>query len=332
MSDPNELQWMMQYVGVLVTNSLPRLATETAFFALYSVVATTAVLSVRRRRTSTLSRKLVLAACAVMYCVALIHYILVFHWVLVDNHRSNVLKDAAISCYQTLDTSTFQGSLCLQGIDEITGSIAAESDAALAALLLINIVLSAAILLWRTCTLWPRSLALKIISGFLVLILAIMLAVSAGLGDGAVSPEVPTSSTSFLSNVGTEFEDVFGTTGITFMFVITILVAVLVSIKLWSTREQDSAHEATLPKRAERLAVFLLDSGILYCFFWVLLIASFIEWAWPFNSSEQHYLDFIAVLKGSALIDIVGIYPTLLVILGSFNSSSKEQEYEAQKV
>lgn len=74
-----------------------------------------------------------------MYCVALIHYILVFHWVLVDNHRSNVLKDAAISCYQTLDTSTFQGSLCLQGIDEITGSIAAESDAALAALLLINV-------------------------------------------------------------------------------------------------------------------------------------------------------------------------------------------------
>lgn len=37
----------------------------------------------------------------------------------------------------------------------------------------------------------------------------------------------------------------------------------------------------------------------------MLFIASFIEWDWPYIPSQQHYLDWIAALKASGLIDIV---------------------------
>ena len=60
-----------------------------------------------------------------------------------------------------------------------------------------------------------------------------MLALSVGLGGGAVYPETAVSATTVLSDVGTEFGDVFGSTGISFMSVITILAAILVSIRLW---------------------------------------------------------------------------------------------------
>ena len=74
-----------------------------------------------------------------MYCMAFVHYILTFHWVLVDNHRSETLRHTLIDCIQALDQSMFPGVTCNLDVDAAIDHVAAANDTALAALLLINV-------------------------------------------------------------------------------------------------------------------------------------------------------------------------------------------------
>lgn len=117
----------------------------------------------------------------------------------------------------------------------------------------LQIVLSSAVLLCRVCILWPKSRALKIISGILVFCIArtsscftslsgqllmsyhlVMLAISTGAEPvGSIEPETSLSSITFWNLVGTEFADVFGTTGIALVFFTTLLFIVLVLVKIW---------------------------------------------------------------------------------------------------
>lgn len=61
-----------------------------------------------------------------------------------------------------------------------------------------------------------------------------MLAVSTGLApDGGGLPEVPLSSTTLLSVVGTEFADVFGSTAIAMLLFTAMLATCLFSVKAW---------------------------------------------------------------------------------------------------
>ena len=61
-----------------------------------------------------------------------------------------------------------------------------------------------------------------------------MFAISTGTEPvGSLEPETPLSSTTLWDSVGTEFADVFGTTGIGLVFSSTLLFTVLVSVKAW---------------------------------------------------------------------------------------------------
>lgn len=74
-----------------------------------------------------------------MYLAAAIHYILSFHWLLVDNARSSALRDQLHSCLQAMDPEVTPTSPCALDFHGDWSAMGAANDAALSTLLMINV-------------------------------------------------------------------------------------------------------------------------------------------------------------------------------------------------
>lgn len=71
--------------------------------------------------------------------MALVHYILTFHWVFVDNQRSNALRDTIISCVESLGASNATTSSCTLDVYAAKRTLAVDNEVAMSALLLVSV-------------------------------------------------------------------------------------------------------------------------------------------------------------------------------------------------
>ncbi|GJE87213.1 hypothetical protein PsYK624_032960 [Phanerochaete sordida] len=102
----------------------------------------------------------------------------------------------------------------------------------------------------------------------------------------------------------------------------------LIAYRAWQQRQHVKIELLTsFRTRAERVLLLFMESGIVYCLFLTLLaasnIADFIAASVPqLGSSDQRTLSGgIKALEAGALIDIVGSYPTALILLVELSNS-----------
>ncbi|KAI0093035.1 hypothetical protein BDY19DRAFT_921665 [Irpex rosettiformis] len=78
--------------------------------------------------------------------------------------------------------------------------------------------------------------------------------------------------------------------------------------------------------QSEKILLLLIDSGLLYCALWAVVTAGeFQYWRGSFDFAEPG-MPITAYLQDGALIHLVGIYPTVLVIMFSLQRSQSNKE------
>lgn len=127
-----------------------------------------------------------------------------------------------------------------------------------------------------------------------------------------------------------------------------IWATALVICKAWHYRRHVSAHlSAPLRTRAEHALLLFVEFGVLYCLFWIPLTAANILVAFDWHSvarlqalaraghavqisGPQRLLQAMDSLATGALIDVVGIYPTAVVLLVELSGRAAERVLSAR--
>lgn len=278
--------------------SLPGTMLECFFFGLYTTVAFGAYRAFPPALPRTRAGWTLLGVCVAMYAFATTHLALRLRWLAFDYGQTSNLRAIAAICMRELAMKG-SGATCFDfGSDynAVRASLARAGHGwILDMFLVINIVLSTGILLWREyARAQTHKKAIGAVSVVAILALIPMCIVGTYVDDG--------------------LESGFGTAALTIAWIIALGIAALGSLDIWRRRNEimNSTHGLQGVVRAVEL---LLESGILYAAFWTVILA----WCaviWD-GKSTSGFVSGIHALNSGALIDIVAMYPTLLLVLSA---------------
>ncbi|KIK55960.1 hypothetical protein GYMLUDRAFT_263881 [Collybiopsis luxurians FD-317 M1] len=196
--------------------------------------------------------------------------------------------------------------ICLQqvqsyGLDSPT-SLELSTQLILASniLMRVNFLLGDVIVVWRTWVVWPHSIFVR-----LVLAVCMLGTIGAVFGNG-VKSTIDFLGNSFVSNT---YSLVMSLPPLVTNLTATLLIA----LRVWEYRRniKSSMRSATSTTRIEKTLILLVESGLIYCAIWLLiLIAGFDVMSAASN----------ALILGLA-VSLTGIYPTFIVIMVSLDKS-----------
>lgn len=294
-------------IGGFTTN-LPRVLLEAFFFGLYTVVALAGYSALGRAQRSAPARA-ALAACTLMYALATAHLGIALQRLAGDVARTRELAVAATACLSAL-AEAGPAATCFANGDDIDIVNAALTPAGHGrewvplVFLVINIVLGTGVLCWRA---FVRATQKKLVNA---LLLTVYLSSFAIYIVGIVA------------NDG--LEDGFGTSALVMSWSLVVCAAIQNTGDIWSRRHEIARGMRDLPRvrRVERIAFHVLDSGIIYAVFWtVLLVWCATLWSATSLASSVRFVHAMRALTASALVHIVGLYPTLLLVLGALRDA-----------
>ncbi|GJE87224.1 hypothetical protein PsYK624_033070 [Phanerochaete sordida] len=298
-----------------VSYDLVPVVLESLAFGCYTLLAICTFVQTFWTRRTVKSRKTVLLVfCAVMYAAASAHFGITLSCLLRDNKRAAEIRAAMLDCMEDIaqNPHACSGS---EPLATMFNSVAFQNSAVmplnpeLTALVAMNMLLSDIVVLWRAWVLWPRRRTIQILSVFSVGVSLAMLAWAAGLQKG-LRTWIPAIA-------------------IVMSWVTNILATTLVAFKAWQHRCQVGAllRDGSGRTRAEVVLLLFAESGIFYCLLWVPVIASAVvdilaAFNIPYYAPGSEYpaqtLRFLAAMQtveSSCLIDIVGMYPTAVILL-----------------
>ncbi|GJE88348.1 hypothetical protein PsYK624_044310 [Phanerochaete sordida] len=178
------------------------------------------------------------------------------------------------------------------------------------AVLVVNIILSDCIVVWRAWVLWRKRRVVIAISAILILATLILSCLS-------VRGQCYPPSNLYIDDFG----DPFGLAAIVISFLTNVWATALVGYKAWEHRR--SMHLVSLGgnacTRGAKSLVIIFESGALYCALWAFLVAYIALYThsladWYQNQGELHFIDGMGSLFNTVLIDVIGMYPTALML------------------
>lgn len=273
------------------------------------------------------SKKLLLVAiCVVMYSIATTHLGISLYTIFEDDRRSRMIRQIALTC-EASDPST----PCAPIPHELQLATRGRFGQGMSVLLSANVALSDVIVLWRALVLWSRHRAILAFSAVLMLGTVVLFVWNAAIYYRPGHVDAHVSTVAFLAS-----------------WLTNLWATALVACKTWHYRRAVVAHlRAPLRTRAERALLLFIESGVLYCLFWVPLIAASIlvsaDWGAASHlralaragqavhfSGAQRLLQAMDTLATGALVDIVGIYPTAVVLLVELSGRAAERVLSAR--
>ncbi|KAI0747353.1 hypothetical protein BC629DRAFT_1560484 [Irpex lacteus] len=291
---------------------------ETALWGLFSCLIAFACLLWMRDTLP--ARRLMLALCLVMYTMATVHWGLTFGWWRAASQKnaerfSSIILDAS----RNHSAYTFMCGVFDTGeIDPIhTGDVdpsmnhgdsywldfSSPPPCAPASMLTTNVILSDAVVLFRACAIWSHKRTINTIS----VVLFTLLLVSSGLNlwhscsgveftfEGLGNPDS-----------GCPFCDkLWGLPAVCTSLVLNIWATAVIGCKAWTHKRIIKTYLTTgnTRTRAEKVLALLVDSGALYSALWAFLMIVMLTLPWA-----------ATYLQIASLVQLVGMYPTILVI------------------
>ncbi|KAF5391593.1 hypothetical protein D9757_002544 [Collybiopsis confluens] len=167
-------------------------------------------------------------------------------------------------------------------------------------LMRVNFLLGDVIVVWRTWVVWPRNLIVRA-----VLAICMLGTIGAVFGNGVKSTldslrDTPASNTYSLV--------------MTLPPLFTNLVAtLLIALRVWDYRRniKSSMRSATSTTKIERTLILLIESGLVYCAIWLLVLIAGFDVMTPASNT---------LILGLA-VSLTGLYPTFIVIMVSLDKS-----------
>ncbi|KAI0790211.1 hypothetical protein BC629DRAFT_397177 [Irpex lacteus] len=245
-----------------------------------------------------------MAICIIMYMVSTAHWAVIVGWWC---ETSTTLQESLLSGITV--SLIHESAACSSVITPYPQNLQwAHSiplpTCALMALLTVNVILSDAIVLFRASVLAGTNQVVRPVS---ILLFSLLFGLSVWNSYSTCATRSGTASVcSFCSTSG------------------VIMVVTSLALNVWATGivgckalqfkrtvKTHLTHPETSRLRPEKMLSIIIDSGVLYCALWtVVMIGEFIE---PLSDA------IIISLQESSLIQLVGMYPTILVAVASFD-------------
>ncbi|ETW78608.1 hypothetical protein HETIRDRAFT_324082 [Heterobasidion irregulare TC 32-1] len=170
---------------------------------------------------------------------------------------------------------------------------------------IVNALLGNTVIVWRAQTLWANHYIMVLLKGILIvtIIASISNCVLNSIGSIAIFDLLDYYSL-YLQMIQWGLE-----------IIMNSVVTILIAYKAWSYRQSVKTYLAKNKKtQIENILALLVESGILYCALWIALIIS------EFTSINGLEIDIFSSIS----MVFTGIYPTLIMIVVSLNSTVEE--------
>ncbi|GJE87222.1 hypothetical protein PsYK624_033050 [Phanerochaete sordida] len=320
-TDASNLSVFVSLIGTSVSQSLVQVVTESITFGIYTALFVCALVIIPRSPPPLRPQKVVLlVVCLVMYALATAHLGTTLYRLFEDDRTSKELRALALACTAGLKstTSSQQCAAALAGYD--TGANTRFAWAS-GAPVLMNGLLSDIVVVWRAWVLWPRSRAVQIVSVLFLLAYTAMSVWSLAVhhtGSRFSASPVPVPLAAWLAN---------------------LWALGLVGIRAWQNRQRVRAHLCiSFRTSTERVLLLIVESGVLYCVFLGLItitgvlnfLAAYVPALVAFRSSSLSRA--FDVIEAGCLIDITGMYPTVVILLVELSNNYAQRALSVNDV
>ncbi|GJE87221.1 hypothetical protein PsYK624_033040 [Phanerochaete sordida] len=301
-TDIGNLHAYINLIGAFVSQSLSRVVTESIAFGVYTALfAFTMAVTIRSRSPLRSRKATLLAVLFTMYALAVVHLGLSLSQLFEDDKRSTVMRELALTCAANSDGAmgTERCAAVPRGYDVAAG---AQLTWVSSAPVTVNSILGDVVVLWRAWALWPRSRIVKIVS---VLLIVSCTAMSTWNTVAKYTFRIYDSSPATLPSW---FANLWATA--------------LIGSRAWQHRRHVLVHlHSSFRSSTERVLLLLVESGVLYCLFGALFtlpsivnfLADFVPALRAFEATP--FSRALYVIEAGPLIDILGMYPTAVILL-----------------
>ncbi|KAJ7590292.1 hypothetical protein C8J56DRAFT_888460 [Mycena floridula] len=174
----------------------------------------------------------------------------------------------------------------------------------------LNYILSDAIVVWRAWVFWPNNIAVHTTLCLCMLAtIATTVADMARVGLSYYGKEEP---------VGAGPKSLL----LTFSpFITNFLATVLIGFRVWLYRRDISSKLGpSRDKHVERILYLLVESGLLYCIFWLILLTV--------DLIDTEAAGDVTAMLGGISISLSSLYPTVIIIVVAMERSYVGSTYE----
>ncbi|KAI0357303.1 hypothetical protein OH77DRAFT_152716 [Trametes cingulata] len=205
------------------------------------------------------------------------------------------------------------------------------------AALTVNTVLSDAVVWWRVWVIWERRPLLLVPALVLVLLTLVLSSINA-------ADTCQASDISFARVKGPYFSNnPFGTATVIASLLTNLLAIFLIGYKAWQHRRFIKQYLSRLSRRtwAEEVLHMLVESAVVYCILWAFVLASalgsaldptFLEASGAVPGRKlpprQEGFTLFELVLLESLVPIIGMYPTLVVLLVTLKGSQLEAPWQ----
>ncbi|RPD53457.1 hypothetical protein L226DRAFT_151187 [Lentinus tigrinus ALCF2SS1-7] len=338
----------MSYDGSIVKESIVDVVVLTMFFGLFTVLSAVAAYvlflkGIAQKATAfMLTAILAMWASTAAYWIATLlvvvqaqstmHDIMAQILVSVDHAQSCTSYSPATgrpfsACETGPPVADVPDYLEAQGIQQCTGTVA----------LMANVIIGDAIVWWRAWVLWKDHRV--VLYAWTTLVIATMLTGILDTKD-ACTPQATlftiyssyAADTVEVLNAGSLFgADKWGIATAILSLLTNMVATALIAYRAWEHRIFIISHlkGCSVRSQVERTLALLVESGVLYCALWfVVVVYQFV--ALKLEESAFAY-GFYYVMSG-CLIPLVGMYPTLIIILCALDKSFHEKSHNTARM
>ncbi|KAI0084288.1 hypothetical protein BDY19DRAFT_540886 [Irpex rosettiformis] len=305
--DSYNTQQLLDWEILTGLNALARgpLVVETALWGIFSCLIISSVFLWIRDGIRTRQRMVMMAVCIIMYMVSTAHWGTSVRWWQETSQSQEGRLLTSIESALTGRETTCSSFVTPQYKADL-GWVRSLSlpTRALTALLTVNVILSDAIVLFRACTILDGKRAVRAISVVLFVIL---------LGFSGYNIYV-TCVGRFGTAAMCSFCSYGGVMVVSASWVLNVWATAIVGYKACVHKRMVRnffAQADNTRVRPERVLTIIVDSGLLYCALWTIVMASELI-VGPAGSV------ILLSLQNGCLIQLVGMYPTILVTAAAF--------------
>ncbi|TFK87851.1 hypothetical protein K466DRAFT_586036 [Polyporus arcularius HHB13444] len=212
-------------------------------------------------------------------------------------------SDATWSCFQQAPLTTLLDSP-VHSIQNCTNTAA----------LTVNVVIGDAIVWWRAWVLWPGDSLVRCMCVVMILATMVLGAMDTATTCGAQVPGWVLINPSRVA---------------LFSLLTNAVATTLIAYRAWKHRRLIMSYlkaRGSSPRtQVERTLALLVESGVLFCAFWVIIVVyEFSEVKYPAFEVSAFAHGLYYVIRG-CLVPLIGMYPTVVIIVCAVNKSLYEK-------
>ncbi|KAI0690138.1 hypothetical protein C8T65DRAFT_102083 [Cerioporus squamosus] len=337
-----QVQLGFDYSGIYLKQSLIDVAILTMFFGLFTVLTAVAAYVLFLKGFKQKTTALMLMAIVAMWVSTVAYWIATLvaaaeTYSFMRSMMSQILTRMATlqDCVGSPSGAQDPFSACinepLRDLSDYSTLAYATQQCTGTAALTVNVIIGDAIVWWRAWVLWTDHRL--VLYTWVILILATTVTGIVDTKD-ACMPEAalfsitsPFAPDSEVLTIGSLFgADGWGIAAAMLSLLTNMAATILIAYRAWEHRVLIMSHlkRCSARSQVERTLSLLVESGVLYCALWVIIVVyQFVA----LKLGESAFAYGFYYVMGGCLIPLIGMYPTIIIILCALDKSLHERSH-----